>query len=171
MKGDFSDNSPGWKFAEWEMKGVPLRIELGPKDIENNQCVAVRRDSGEKIFLPLDGLESAVSELLEEVQKDLFEKAKKNLAEHTYEANTMEEVKDIMENRGGGFVKTMWCGDEACELKMKEIAGVSSRCIPFGQESRGGVCPVCGKPAKAMVIWDRILIQYVCVSRERKPRD
>ena len=153
VKGDFSDNSPGWKFAEWEMKGVPLRIELGPRDIEKGQCVAARRDSGEKAFLPLDELETAVPALLEEIQKGLFEKAKKNLDEHTYTASTVEEVKDIMENRGGGFVKTMWCGDEACELKMKELAGVSSRCIPFEQEDLGGVCPVCGRPAKSMVIW------------------
>lgn len=153
VKGDFSDNSPGWKFAEWEMKGVPLRIELGPKDIEKGQCVAVRRDSGEKIFLPLGELEATVPVLLEDIQRGLFETAKKNLEEHTYTASSPEEVKDIMENRGGGFIKTMWCGDGACELKMKEIAGVSSRCIPFEQETLGDVCPVCGKPAKTMVIW------------------
>jgi prolyl-tRNA synthetase len=153
VKGDFSENSPGWKFAEWEMKGVPLRIELGPKDIESNQCVAVRRDSGEKIFLPLDGLETAVPALLEDVQKGLFEKAKKNLSEHTYTARTVDEVKDVFDHRGGGFVKTMWCGDESCEVRMKELAGVSSRCIPFEQETVGDVCPVCGRPAKTMVIW------------------
>lgn len=153
VKGDFSDNSPGWKFAEWEMKGVPLRLELGPRDMEQNQCVAVRRDSGEKTFLPLDGLEQAVSALLETVQQGLFEKAKRNLDEHTYTADTVDEVRDIMEHRGGGFVKTMWCGDEACELKMKELAGVSSRCIPFAQEQLGEVCPVCGRPAKTMIVW------------------
>jgi prolyl-tRNA synthetase len=153
VKGDFTDNSPGWKFAEWEMKGVPLRIEIGPKDIENNQCVAVRRDNGEKTFLPLDGLEASVSALLDEVQNGLFEKAKKNLSEHTYTAIAVDEVKDIIDNHGGGFVKTMWCGSEECELKMKELAGVSSRCIPFEQEHIGDVCPVCGKPAKTMIIW------------------
>jgi prolyl-tRNA synthetase len=153
VKGDFSDNSPGWKFAEWEMKGVPLRLELGPRDIEAGTCVAVRRDSGEKVSLALAELETAVPALLEDIQKGLFEKAKKNLEEHTYAAQTPAEVKDIIENRGGGFVKTMWCGDEACELKMKDLAGVSSRCIPFEQEHLGDVCPVCGKPAKTMIIW------------------
>lgn len=153
VKGDFSDNSPGWKFAEWEMKGVPLRIELGPKDIENAQCVAARRDNGEKVFLPLAELETSVPALLESIQKGLFEKAKKNLEEHTYTAQTADEVRDIVENRGGGFIRTMWCGDEACELKMKELAGVSSRCIPFEQTPVGDVCPVCGRPAKTMIIW------------------
>lgn len=152
VKGDFSDNSPGWKFAEWEMKGVPLRLELGPRDIEAGTCVAVRRNGGEKISLSLSELETAVPALLEAIQKDLFDKAKKNLEEHTYTASTPEEVRNIIETRGG-FVKTMWCGDEACELKMKEIAGVSSRCIPFAQEHIGDVCPVCGRPAKTMIIW------------------
>lgn len=152
VKGDFSDNSPGWKFAEWEMKGVPLRLELGPRDIEAGTCVAVRRNGGEKVSLSLSELETAVPALLEAIQKDLFDKAKRNLEEHTYTASTPEEVRDIIETRGG-FVKTMWCGDEACELKMKEIAGVSSRCIPFEQEHIGDVCPVCGKPAKTMIIW------------------
>ena len=153
VKGDFSDNSPGWKFAEWEMKGVPLRLELGPRDIEAGQCVAVRRDNGEKTTLPLDNLEESVKALLEGVQQGLFDKAKRNLDEHTYTAATVEEVKDVVENRGGGFVKTMWCGDEACELKMKELAGVTSRCIPFEQEHVGDVCPVCGRPAKEMIVW------------------
>ena len=153
VKGDFSDNSPGWKFAEWEMKGVPLRLELGPRDIEAGQCVAVRRDNGEKTALPLDNLEESVKALLEGVQQGLFDKAKRNLDEHTYTAATVEEVKDVVENRGGGFVKTMWCGDEACELKMKELAGVTSRCIPFEQEHVGDVCPVCGRPAKEMIVW------------------
>ncbi|HBD86943.1 MAG TPA: proline--tRNA ligase, partial [Clostridiales bacterium] len=153
VKGDFSDNSPGWKFAEWEMKGVPLRIELGPRDIEAGVCLAARRDSGEKVTVPLSELETRVPALLEDVQNGLFEKAKRNLAEHTYTAETVEEVRDIIENRGGGFVKTMWCGDEACELKMKELAGVSSRCIPFEQEHVGRVCPICGKPTDTMIIW------------------
>ena len=152
VKGDFSDNSPGWKFAEWEMKGVPLRLELGPRDIEAGQCVAVRRDNGEKTTLPLDNLEESVKALLEGVQQGLFDKAKRNLDEHTYVAHTADEVKDVIENRGG-FIKTMWCGDEACELKMKELAGVTSRCIPFEQEHVGDVCPVCGRPAKEMIVW------------------
>ena len=153
VKGDFSDNSPGWKFAEWEMKGVPLRLELGPRDIEAGVCVAARRDNGEKLTVSLDSLETEVPKLLEAVQQGLFDKAKKNLEDHTYTASTVEEVKDVVENRGGGFIKTMWCGDEACELKMKELAGVSSRCMPFAQEHLGDTCPVCGRAAKKMVVW------------------
>ena len=153
VKGDFSDNSPGWKFAEWEMKGVPVRLELGPRDIENGQCVCARRDSGEKVTLPLENLEESIPALLEAVQQGLFDKAKRNLDEHTYTASTVDEVKDVIENRGGGFVETMWCGDEACELKMKELAGVTSRCIPFDQKHVGDVCPVCGKPAQKMIVW------------------
>lgn len=153
VEGDFSDNSPGWKFAEWEMKGVPLRLEIGPRDIEAGKCVAARRDSGEKTDLPLSGVETSVPALLEEIQRGLFEKAKKNLEEHTYTAASVDEVRDIVEHRGGGFVKTMWCGDAACEEKMKAEAGVSSRCIPFAQEHLGDVCPVCGRPAGTMIIW------------------
>ena len=135
------------------MKGVPLRLEIGPRDIEAGKCVAARRDSGEKTDLPLSGVETSVPALLEEIQRGLFEKAKKNLEEHTYTAASVDEVRDIVEHRGGGFVKTMWCGDAACEEKMKAEAGVSSRCIPFAQEHLGDVCPVCGRPAGTMIIW------------------
>ncbi len=152
VKGDFSENSPGWKFAEYEMKGIPLRVEIGPKDIEAGHCVCVRRDNGEKITVALADLEIKVPELLEDIHKGLYAKAKKNLDEHTYTASSIEEVKNIVDN-GGGFIKTMWCGDLECELAMKEKAGVSSRCIPFDQENLGETCPVCGKPAKKMVIW------------------
>jgi prolyl-tRNA synthetase len=153
VKGDFSDNSPGWKYAEWEMKGVPVRIEIGPRDIEAGQCVAVRRDNGEKITVELSALEEKIPELLTAVRDGLYEKALQNLNEHTYTAETVDEVKDIIQNRGGGFVETMWCGEEECEVKMKELAGVSSRCIPFEQKHIGDVCPVCGKPAKHMIVW------------------
>ena len=149
---DVSDQSPGWKFAEYEMKGIPLRIEIGPRDIEANQCVAVRRDNGEKSVVSLDDLENGVAELLEAVQAGLFDKAKKNLSENTRAAHSLEEVKEIIDTVGG-FVKTMWCGDLECEMRMKEEAGVSSRCIPFAQENLGDVCPICGKPAKCMVVW------------------
>jgi len=151
-RGDFTDNSPGWKFANWEMKGVPLRIEIGPKDMENNQCVAVRRDNREKTFLSLDELEARIPQLLEDVQQGLFDKAKKNLDEHCYPAFSLEEAKALQEEHGG-FIKTMWCGDLECELKMKEEAGMTSRCIPFAQEHLGDVCPICGKPAKCMIYW------------------
>lgn len=153
VKGDFSDNSPGWKYAEYEMKGVPLRLELGPRDIEANQCVIARRDNGEKVTVSLDELDTKLPELLKAVHDGLYEKAQKNLEEHTYFAETVDEVKDIVENRGGGFIKTLWCGDVECELAMKEKAGVSSRCIPFKQERITGVCPVCGKPSGTIVYW------------------
>lgn len=152
-KGDFSDNSPGWKFAEYEMKGVPLRVEIGPKDIEAGHCVAVRRDNGEKTVVALSELEAVIPTLLEDVAKGMYDKAKKNLEEHTYTADSLEKVKSIIDENNGGFVKTMWCGDLDCELAMKEKAGVSSRCLPLVQEKLGDVCPVCGKPADKMVVW------------------
>ena len=152
VKIDISDQSPGWKFAEYEMKGVPLRIEIGPRDIENGQCVAVRRDNLEKSEIPFDELEDSVKRMLDEVHNGLFAKAKKNLDENTFTATSMQEVSQIMQN-GGGFVKTMWCGDLECELKFKEECGVTSRCIPYQQEHISDTCPCCGKPAKKMVIW------------------
>ncbi|MBO5034915.1 MAG: proline--tRNA ligase, partial [Oscillospiraceae bacterium] len=133
VKLDDSDNSPGWKFAEYEMKGVPLRLELGPKDMEQNQCVLVRRDSGEKIVASLDGIEETVKKLLDDIHDGLYAKAKKNLEENTYPCASLAEVKEKIQERGG-FAKTMWCGDLECELRMKEEAGVSSRCIPLEQE-------------------------------------
>ena len=151
-KGDFSDNSPGWKFAEYEMKGVPLRIEIGPKDLETGQCVAVRRDNGEKTTIPLADLEATVPQLLDAVHKGLYEKAKKNVEEHTYPAYSLEEAKKIQEEKGG-FIKTMWCGGLQCELDMKEKAGMTSRCIPFEQEHLADTCPICGKKAEKMVYW------------------
>jgi prolyl-tRNA synthetase len=152
VKLDDSDNSPGWKFAEYEMKGVPLRLELGPKDMEKNQCVLVRRDSGEKSFVSLDGIEDTVAKMLEDIHAGLYARAKKNLEDNTYPCATLAEVKEKMESQGG-FAKTMWCGELECELRMKEEAGVSSRCIPFQQEKLGEVCACCGKPAKHMVYW------------------
>ncbi len=151
-KMDDSDNSPGWKFAQYEMKGVPLRVELGPKDMEQNQCVLVRRDSGEKTFVSLDGIETAVSKMLDDIHAGLYAKAKKNLDEHTFPAFSTQEARELQEQKGG-FIKTMWCGDVACEEKMKEETGMSSRCIPFAQEHLGDVCPICGKPAKTMIYW------------------
>ncbi len=149
---DVSDNSPGWKFAEYEMKGVPLRIEIGPKDMESGQCVAVRRDSGEKAAVSLSELEAKTKELLDAVQRGLFDKAKRNLEENTFDAETADDIKGIIETKGG-FVRTKWCGDTECELKLKEYAGVSSRCMPLEQDGRAGVCPVCGKPSDTTIIW------------------
>ncbi len=152
VKMDDSDNSMGWKCAEYEMKGVPLRVECGPRDLENGQCVLVRRNDGEKTVVKLPDLEKAVEEQLQMVHQGMFAKAKKNLDEHIYEAHSLEEAKALQE-ANGGFVKTMWCGELDCELKMKEVAGMSSRCIPFAQEHLGDTCACCGKPAKHMILW------------------
>ena len=151
-KIDLSDNSLGWKCAQYEMKGVPLRVEIGPRDIENGVCVAVRRDSFEKVTVQLSELKERIPELLDEVQSGLYAKAKRNLDEHVFAAHSLEEAKELQE-KNGGFIKTMWCGDLACEMAMKEKAGMTSRCIPFEQERLDEVCPVCGKPAKHMVYW------------------
>lgn len=151
-KGDFSDQSPGWKFSEYEMKGVPLRLEVGPRDLENGQCVAVRRDTREKIPLKLDELTEKLPLLLNEIQQSMFERAKANLKGHTYPAHSLEEARAILTEKSG-FIKMMWCGDEDCEVRVKEEAGMSSRCIPFEQEPLGDTCAICGKPAHQMVYW------------------
>ena len=151
-KIDLSDNSLGWKCAEYEMKGVPLRLEMGPRDMENGECVLVRRDNGEKIAVKVEDLETKVAELLQAVHDGLFARAKKNLDEHIYEAHSLAEAKALQAEHGG-FIKTMWCGDEACEIKMKEEAGMSSRCMPFAQEHLDDVCPVCGRKAVTSILW------------------
>jgi len=151
-KGDFSDNSAGWKFSEYEMKGVPLRIEIGPRDIENGVCVAVRRDNREKEVIALDTLAERIPALLEELQQGLYEKALANRNANTHKATTLEEASAAVAEHAG-LVKIMWCGDAECEEKVKEITGMGSRCIPFEQEQIADVCPVCGKPAKHMVYW------------------
>jgi len=151
VKLDDSDQSAGWKFAQYEMKGVPLRIELGPRDIEENKCVFVRRDNGEKIAVSLDDIAKEAIAAMDDIHRGLFEKAKKNLDSKTYEARTLEEVREKC--AGGGFAKAMWCGDLECELKLKEEAGVSSRCIPYNEDKIDDKCVCCGKPAKHMVFW------------------
>ena len=152
VKLDSSDHAPGWKFAEYEMKGVPLRLEIGPKDLEKNQCVLVRRDTREKVFVSLDELETAIPAQLEALRKDLYERALANREKRTWAATTMDQVKELAK-ANTGYIKTMWCGDLACEMKMKEEVGLSSRCMPFEQEHLSDVCPCCGKPAKTMVYW------------------
>ena len=152
VKMDDSDNSLGWKCAQWEMKGVPVRLEIGPRDMENNQCVAVRRDNREKVTINIDELAASVSEVLEQVQQSLFDKAKKNLDEHTKECETLEDVKTFIETEGG-FAKTKWCGDLQCELDMKEKAGVSSRCMPLSQSGTKGKCVCCGKECTTDILW------------------
>ena len=153
-KLDNSDKSPGFKFAEAEMRGIPVRVEIGPKDMEANKAVLVRRDTREKIEVSLDDLEDEVGKLLETIQQDMLERARKFLNDHTYTAADYEEFKDTIENRPG-FVKAMWCGDRACEDKIKEELAATSRCMPFEQEETGKTCVCCGRPAKAMVIWGR----------------
>ena len=152
---DVSENSPGWKFAEYEMKGVPVRVEIGPKDIEKNQCVIVTRHNREKTFVSLDELETVIPQKLEEVRSGLYEAALENREKRTYACKTMEEITKALEENGDGFVKAMWCGDEACEDKVKEITGVGSRCIPLEQEHISDVCVCCGKPAKKMLYWGK----------------
>ncbi len=155
VKVDDSNNSAGWKFAEYEMKGVPLRLEIGPKDIENNQCVLVRRDNREKIFVSLDNLEESIKETLDVYAKAIYDKALENLKKRTYTCTDIDEISKMLEANGDGFVKAMWCGDEECEDKVKELTGVGSRCIPFEQENISDTCICCGKPAKHMVYWGK----------------
>ncbi len=155
VKLDDSDNSPGWKYSEYEMKGVPVRIEVGPRDIENNQCVLVSRHNREKTVVSLDELEHAVGEKLKEVHDALYKSALENRERRTYACTSLEEITKTLEEKGDGFVKAMWCGDEACEDKVKEITGVGSRCIPFEQEHLADTCICCGKPAKHMVYWGK----------------
>ena len=154
VKVDDTDKSPGWKFSEQEMRGIPLRVEIGPKDIEAGQAVIVRRDNGEKCVVALTELDAKVGELLEQMQKDMLERARTHRDNHTYTATTYEEFKDTIENRPG-FVKAMWCGDQACEDKIKEDTTATSRCMPFAQEKLSDKCVCCGRPAKTMVYWGK----------------
>lgn len=154
VKVDDTDKSPGWKFSEQEMRGIPLRIEVGPKDIESNQAVIVRRDTREKIVVPIPELAAKVGEVLETMQKEMLERARAHRDAHTYTAKTMDEFKQIA-NEKPGFIKAMWCGCQECEDALKEEAGVTSRCIPFQQEEITGTCIHCGKPAKHMVYWGK----------------
>ena len=154
VKLDDSENSPGWKFAEYEMKGVPVRLEIGPRDIEAGQCVLVRRDNREKYFVPLDELETKVPEVLQMVHDGLYQAALENRERRTFVAHNLDEFIELA-NTKSGFIKSMWCGDQTCEEKLKEVAGVTSRCIPFAQEHIGDCCPVCGKPADKMVYWGK----------------
>ncbi|MGN0668295.1 MAG: proline--tRNA ligase [Angelakisella sp.] len=151
---DLSENSPGWKFAQYEMKGVPLRVELGPKDIEAGQCVLVRRDNREKTFVKLEDLESEVARLLGEIHDSLYQKALANREANTHVAHDMAEMHAVADG-GNGFYKTMWCGSLECELKMKEEIGVTSRCMPLEQEHLGDTCVCCGRPAHRMIIWGK----------------
>ena len=154
VKVDDSDKSPGWKFSESEMRGIPVRVEIGPRDIENNQAVLVRRDTHEKLTVSIDNIEAEVEKLLDTIQHDMLEKARAHRDAHTYEATDFDSfVKTI--NEKPGFVKAMWCGCQECEDKIKEVTGATSRCIPFKQEQLSDKCVCCGKPATKMVYWGR----------------
>ena len=155
VKLDDSDNSAGWKFSEYEMKGVPVRVELGPRDIEAGQCVVVTRHNREKTFVKLDEIETVIAEKLKEVHDGLYNKALENREKRTYACKSIDEINKALAENGDGFVKAMWCGDEACEDKGKELTGVGSRCIPFDQEHISDTCVCCGKPAKQMVYWGK----------------
>ena len=154
VKVDDSDKSPGWKFSEQEMRGIPLRVEIGPKDMEAGQAVVVRRDTGEKYTVALSELKERVGELLDEIHAHMLEKARAHRDSHTYEARTYDEFKEIIDTKPG-FVKAMWCGDQACEDKIKEDTTATSRCIPFVQEKLSDKCVCCGRPAKSMVYWGK----------------
>ena len=154
VKIDASDKTPGWKFSECEMKGIPLRLELGPKDIENNKCVLVRRDTREKYFVSLDELDVKIPEILADIQSSLYNKAKESLYSRIYDATTLEEAKDIADNKPG-FMRAMWCGELECEMKMKDEVGVTSRCMPFNAEPIADTCICCGKKAKSLVFWGK----------------
>lgn len=154
VKVDDSDKSPGWKFSESEMRGIPVRVEIGPRDISENQAVLVRRDTHEKITVSLDELNAKVGELLDVIQKDMLVRAKAHRDAHTYEATDMDAFVKTVEEKPG-FVKAMWCGSQECEDKIKEITGATSRCMPFKQEKLADTCVCCGKPAVKMVYWGR----------------
>ena len=154
-KLDNSEKTPGWKFSEQEMRGIPVRIELGPKDIEANKCVVVRRDTREKLEVSLDELETRLPEILDTIQKEMFERAKNHRDAHIWDAHNYEEFKDIANNKTG-FIRGMWCEDRACEDKIKEDLAVTSRCMPFNdQEQISDVCVCCGKPAHKLVYWGK----------------
>ncbi len=154
VKVDDSDKSPGWKFSEQEMRGIPVRVEIGPKDIENNQAVVVRRDTREKIVVSLDEIDVKMGKILDTMQKEMLERARNHRDSHTTQAVTWDEFKEAADTKPG-FIKAMWCGDLACELKIKEDAGLSSRCMPFEQERISETCICCGKPAKSLVYWGK----------------
>lgn len=154
VKVDDSDKNPGWKFSEQEMRGIPVRIEMGPRDIEANQAVIVRRDTREKTVVSIDELDVKVKEILDTMQVEMLERARKHRDAHTYVATDYEEFKQTVANKPG-FVKAMWCGNEECEDKIKEDTTATSRCMPFNQEKLSDVCVCCGKPATKMVYWGK----------------
>ena len=154
VKVDDSDRRPGYKFADCEMKGIPLRVEVGPKDIEAGQAVLVRRDTHEKVTVALDNLADEVQKALAQMQQDMYDRALARQKAMTFDAHSFEELKDIADNKPG-FIRAMWCGCRECEDRLKEEVGITSRCMPFAQEKLGENCVVCGKPAVKMVYWGK----------------
>lgn len=154
VKIDDSDKKPGWKFSEQEMRGIPVRVEMGPKDIENQQAVVVRRDTREKVTVSIDELAGKIQQILTAMQKDMLETARAHRDAHTYDAKNYQEFQEIVANKPG-FVRGMWCGEQACEDKIKEETTATSRCMPFTQEAISDVCVCCGKPAKKLVYWGK----------------
>ncbi|MBQ9387822.1 MAG: proline--tRNA ligase [Lachnospiraceae bacterium] len=154
VKLDGSDKSPGWKFSEQEMRGIPLRVEIGPRDIEQGKCIIVRRDTREKREADIDGVEKTIALMLDEMQADMLARAEQYLAGHVSTAASYEEFKDAVANKPG-FIKAMWCGDLECEMKIKEDTTATSRCMPFEQEQISPVCVCCGRPAKKLVYWGK----------------
>lgn len=154
VKVDDTEKSPGWKFSEQEMRGIPVRVEIGPKDIQANKCILVRRDTREKMEVALDELEGKITEVLQKMQSEMLERARAHRDSHISTAVTMEEFAGNVEEKPG-FIKAMWCGDQACEDLIKEQTGATSRCMPFEQETISDKCVCCGKPATKMVYWGR----------------
>ena len=155
VKVDDSDNTPGWKFAQYEMKGVPVRIEMGPRDIENGECVLVTRHNREKTVVKIENIVEAVQQKLKEVHEGIYNKALENREKRTYDCTSIDEINEALATKGDGFVRAMWCGDEACEDAVKEKTGAGSRCIPFAQKKLSDKCVCCGKPAQTMVLWGK----------------
>ena len=151
---DDADKSPGYKFADAEIRGIPLRAEMGPKDLANGTCVLVRRDTREKYIVSIDEAPEKAKEIMETMQNEMFEKAKKHLESHITDVTTYDEFKDAVDNKPG-FIRAMWCGDVACEEKIKADTTATSRCIPFEQEQISDKCVCCGKPAKKLVFWGK----------------
>ncbi|MDE5792355.1 MAG: proline--tRNA ligase [Oscillospiraceae bacterium] len=155
VKLDDSENSAGWKFAEYEMKGVPVRVEIGPRDIAENQCILATRHNGEKTKVSLDNLIESVQSKLQEVHDGLYQSALENRNKKTYQCQTIEEINQALTEKGDGFIEAMWCGDEACEDEVKAQTGAGSRCIPLEQKQISNICVCCGKPAKHLVLWGK----------------
>ena len=154
VKVDDTDKKPGWKFSEQEMRGIPVRVEMGPRDIEAGQAIIVRRDTREKTTVAIESLAEEIKNILDKMQTEMLERARTNREAHTYVATNYDEFKDVVANKPG-FVKAMWCGDQACEDKIKEETTATSRCMPFEQEHLSDVCVCCGRPAKKMVYWGK----------------